>query len=73
MIVLIVFGSIVGSDCYAPPGSNIVRTYFTWCLNYGRKHHQYAIYFFEMSVLFETGELNAYVYDGGGFYRRKYV
>ena len=32
-----------------------------------------AIYFFEMSVLFETGELNAYVYDGGGLYRRKYV
>ena len=26
-----------------------------------------------MSVLFETGELNAYVYDGGGLYRRKYV
>ena len=32
-----------------------------------------AIYFFEMSVLFETGELNAYVYDVGGLYRRKYV
>ena len=32
-----------------------------------------AIYFFEMSVLFETGELNACVYDGGGLYRRKYV
>ena len=32
-----------------------------------------AIYFFEVSVLFETGELNAYVYDGGGLYRRKYV
>ena len=32
-----------------------------------------AIYFFEMSVLFETGELNAYVYDSGGLYRRKYV
>ena len=32
-----------------------------------------AIYFFEMSVLFETAELNAYVYDGGGLYRRKYV
>ena len=26
-----------------------------------------------MSALFETGELNAYVYDGGGLYRRKYV
>ena len=26
-----------------------------------------------MSVLFETGELNASVYDGGGLYRRKYV
>ena len=23
----------------------------------------YAVYFFEKSVLFETGELNAYVYD----------
>ena len=34
---------------------------------------QYAIYFFEMSILFETGELNAYVHDGGGLYRRKYV
>ena len=32
-----------------------------------------AIYFFEMSVLFETGELNAYVYDGGGLYPQKYV
>ena len=32
-----------------------------------------AIHFFEMSALFETGELNAYVYDGGGLYRRKYV
>ena len=32
-----------------------------------------AIFFFEMSVLFETGELNEYVYDGGGLYRRKYV
>ena len=26
-----------------------------------------------MSVLFETGELNAYVYDGDELYRRKYV
>ena len=26
-----------------------------------------------MSVLFETGELNAYVSDGGVLYRRKYV
>ena len=26
-----------------------------------------------MSVLFETGELNSYVHDGGGLYRRKYV
>ena len=34
---------------------------------------EHAIYFFEMSVLFETGELNAYVYDGGGLYRLKYV
>ena len=33
--------------------------------------HFNAIYFFEMSVLFETGELNAYVYDGGGLYRRE--
>ena len=32
-----------------------------------------AVYFFEMSVLFETGELKAYVHDGGGLYRRKYV
>ena len=37
------------------------------------KQDKKAIYFFEMSVLFETGELNAYVYDGGGLYRRKYV
>ena len=37
------------------------------------KPYKKAIYFFEMSVLFETGELNAYVYDGGGLYRRKYV
>ena len=29
--------------------------------------------FFEMSVLFETGELNTYVYNSGGLYRRKYV
>ena len=34
---------------------------------------QVAIYFFEVSVLFETGELNACVYDGGGLYRRNYV
>ena len=26
-----------------------------------------------MSGLFETGELNTYVYDSGGLYRRKYV
>ena len=32
-----------------------------------------AMYFFEMSVLFETGQLNTYVYDSGGFYRRKDV
>ena len=32
-----------------------------------------AIYFFEMSVLFETGELSTYVYDSGGLYRRNYV
>ena len=32
-----------------------------------------AIHFFEMLVLFETGELSAYVYDGDGRYRRKYV
>ena len=25
-----------------------------------------AVYFFEMSVLLETGELNTYVYDSGG-------
>ena len=30
-------------------------------------------YFFEMSVLFETGELIIYVYDIGGFYCRKDV
>ena len=35
--------------------------------------HYEAIYFFEMPVLFETGELNAYVNDGGGLYRREYV
>ena len=33
----------------------------------------HAIYFFEMSDLFEAGELNTYVYDSGGPYRRKYV
>ena len=38
-----------------------------------RRIHNKAIYFFEMSVLYESGELNAYVYDGGGLYRRKYV
>ena len=32
-----------------------------------------ATYFFEMSVLFETGELNTHVYDSGGLYRRKYA
>ena len=35
-------------------------------------HSRKAIYFFEMSVLFETDELNAYVCDSG-FYRRKDV
>ena len=38
-----------------------------------RRIHNKAIYFLEMSVLFETGELNAYVYGGGGLYRRNYV
>ena len=38
-----------------------------------RSVYNKAICFFEMSVLFETSELNAYVYDGGGLYRRKYV
>ena len=32
-----------------------------------------AIYFFKMSVLFETGELITYLYDSGGLYGRKYV
>ena len=31
-----------------------------------RRIYNKAIYFFEMSALFETGELNAYVHDGGG-------
>ena len=39
---------------------------------YSKQYSEYT-YFFEMSVFFETGELNAYVYDGGGLYRRKYV
>ena len=38
-----------------------------------RRMYNKAIYFFDMSVLFETGELNAYVYGGDGPYRRKYV
>ena len=38
-----------------------------------RRIYNKATYFFEMSVLFEIGELNAYVNDGGGLYRRKYV
>ena len=38
-----------------------------------RRIYNKAIYFVEMSVLFETGELNAYVHDGSGLYRRKYV
>ena len=38
-----------------------------------RRIYNKAIYFFEMSVWFETGELNTYVYDSGGLYRRKYV
>ena len=37
-----------------------------------RRIYSKAMYFFEMSVLFETGELNAYVHDGGGLYRWKY-
>lgn len=32
-----------------------------------------AIYFFDMSVFLETGELNTYVNDSGGFNRRNYV
>ena len=46
---------------------------FCFAPNRQKYEVQKAIYFFEMSVLFETGELNAYVYDGGGLYRRKYV
>ena len=38
-----------------------------------RRIYNTAIYFFEMSVLFETGELNTYVDDSGGLYRRKHV
>ena len=38
-----------------------------------RRIYNKAKHFFEMSVLFETGELNAYVYDDGRLYRRKYV
>ena len=49
---------------YPPPKGNIVVKY---------KYMYKATYFFEMSVLFETGELNTYVYDSGGLYRRKYV
>ena len=36
-------------------------------------NEQYFVYFFEMPVLFETGELNTYDNDSGGLYRRKYV
>ena len=35
--------------------------------------HEKQYIFFEISVLFGTGELNTYVYDSGGLYRRKYV
>ena len=49
---------------YPPPKGNIVVKY---------KYMYKATYFFEMSVLFETGELNTYVYDSGGLYRRKHV
>ena len=38
-----------------------------------RRIYTKAIYLLEMSVSFETGELNAYVHDGGGLYGRKYV
>ena len=38
-----------------------------------RRIYNKAIYFLEMSVLFETGELNTYAYDSDGLYRRKYV
>ena len=35
-----------------------------------RRIYNKAIYFFEMPVLFETGESNTYVYDSGGLHRR---
>ena len=35
--------------------------------------HEKQYIFFEISVLFGTGELNTYVYDSGGLYRRKFV
>ena len=38
-----------------------------------RRIYNKAICFFEMSVLFETGEFNTYVYDSGVLYRRKFV
>ena len=44
-----------------------------WLLSPGACAREEPIHFFEMSVLFETGELNAHVYDGGGVYRRKCV
>ena len=47
------------------------QPFLVWSTNFFIKKKR--IYFYEMSVLFDTGELNAYVYDGGELYRRKYV
>ena len=38
-----------------------------------RRIYNKAIYFIKMSVFFETGEVNTFVYDSGGLYRRKYA
>ena len=45
------------------------RTFFARNPLSAPQEKQCQVYVFEMSVLFETGELNTYVYDGGGLYR----
>ena len=54
---------------WSPP-ANVGDTSYNMTI---RTIYNAAIYFFELPVLFETGELNTYVYDSGGLYRRKYV
>ena len=63
-------GAAALESCQWSPPPNVGETSYSMTI---RRIYNEAIYFFELLVVFKTGELNTYVYDGGGLYRRKYV